>query len=383
MQLLVTPLLPTYAEAKNLLAVWDGLSRASVLSMRSSITGQTGTPQNPINWTTPDEWIDERLVGDDAKLANKIWKAGVNPRHTHGAYFFLERHELLKADSSGLYRMTDSGRLFIENDPMTMQRIDELQGLYALLDVVSVRAPAKSGAFFDEWANFVKAGSNYKRLNSLKAVFRYALVNLLDRGLIERKGSSYSITQNGAAHLDNRTVPSEAKAQRSIATSVQIYNEEQKKLLLDKVASMEPYRFEHLVKELLDAMDYEDVVVTKQSGDGGVDVVAKFQFGITEVTEVVQVKRQTANVGRQVLDGLRGSLHRFGAIRATIITTSGFAKACVSEALAQGAAPISLIDGGRLVELLCKYRIGVREQHLTLLDFDETYFDVPEEEIAE
>lgn len=50
---------------------------------------------------------------------------------------------------------------------------------------------------------------------------------------------------------------------------------------------LEPFQFEHFVKELLDAMDYEDVRVTKVSGDKGVDVVARVQFGITEITEVV------------------------------------------------------------------------------------------------
>ena len=39
-------------------------------------------------------------------------------------------------------------------------------------------------------------------------------------------------------------------------------------------------------------MGYEDVTVTQQSGNKGVDVVATVQFGITTVTEVVQVKRR-------------------------------------------------------------------------------------------
>ena len=51
----------------------------------------------------------------------------------------------------------------------------------------------------------------------------------------------------------------------------------------ERLESLDPYRFEELIKDLLEAMDYEDVQVTKQSGDKGVDVIAKFQFGITDV----------------------------------------------------------------------------------------------------
>ena len=91
---------------------------------------------------------------------------------------------------------------------------------------------------------------------------------------------------------------------------------------------MDPYRFETLVKDLLDAMGYEDVVVTKQSGDKGVDVVANFEFGITQVREVVQVKRHQASITRPVMDQLRGALPYYQAIRGTIITLGKFAKGC-------------------------------------------------------
>lgn len=54
---------------------------------------------------------------------------------------------------------------------------------------------------------------------------------------------------------------------------------------------MNPYKFEQLVGQLLEAMGYEQVEVTKASGDKGVDVIGQVQVGITTITEVVQVKR--------------------------------------------------------------------------------------------
>ena len=69
------------------------------------------------------------------------------------------------------------------------------------------------------------------------------------------------------------------------------------------------------MSELLEAMRYDDVEVTKESGDKGGDVVATVQFSITTITEVVQVKRQQGSIGRPILDQLRGVLSYYKAIR--------------------------------------------------------------------
>ena len=89
---------------------------------------------------------------------------------------------------------------------------------------------------------------------------------------------------------------------------------------------MDAFAFEHLVKRLLEEMGYQNVEVTPPSGDGGVDVIADIELGITSVREVVQAKRHRRTIQRKELDALRGSLHRFNAVRGTIIATSQFAK---------------------------------------------------------
>src|SRR6266516_4887000 len=94
--------------------------------------------------------------------------------------------------------------------------------------------------------------------------------------------------------------------------------------LRNRVQAIDPIQFEHFVKELLDAMDYEDVRVTKVSNDKGVDVIARAQFGITEITEVVQVKRTESTITRPKVDELRGALPYHKAIRGTIISLGAF-----------------------------------------------------------
>ena len=130
--------------------------------------------------------------------------------------------------------------------------------------------------------------------------------------------------------------------------------------LRDHLLQMDPNDFEELVGRLLEAMNYEKVDVIGQSGDGGVDVVADIQLGVTSVREVVQAKRHKRTIQRKDLDALRGSLYRFNAVRGTIVATSRFAKGAVEAAFAQGAAPITLIDGDRLIDLLIEHGIGVR-----------------------
>ena len=54
---------------------------------------------------------------------------------------------------------------------------------------------------------------------------------------------------------------------------------------------MDAFAFEHLVKRLLEEMDYQNVEVTTRSRDGGVEVIAEIELGITSVREGVQAKR--------------------------------------------------------------------------------------------
>jgi restriction system protein len=58
-------------------------------------------------------------------------------------------------------------------------------------------------------------------------------------------------------------------------------------------------------------------------------------------------------------------------VRGTIITTSGFSKGTRNAAFEQGAPPITLIDGGKLVDLLIEHELGVRKKAIEILELDE------------
>lgn len=381
------PLFPLYSEMRLLLSVLDGCPRTSLMGFLSQIASLRGTPQEPRDWTAPDEWIPERLSGDEQQLAQAIWegsKQQVNPRHIRGHWYLAKGYDLLLEDDAGALRLTELGQDFIQNPAgETVQLLDRQEGLIKLLSVVAERGPGRRGDLLPEWSHYLQAVSNFNSDSTFKDTLRRRLLNLVDRQLIARSGNIYQITQAGLDYLEQVGVetisvgsplgtpspPDELHQLYELATRQrEAVREQLRDLLLD----MDPYQFEDLVRRLLEEMGYEDVETTSPANDKGVDVVGNIEVGITAVREVVQVKRHRSNIQRPVLDALRGSLHRFGAVRGTIINTSGFSTGTRNAAFERGAAPITLIDGDKLVDLLIEHQLGVRKKAIEILELDET-----------
>lgn len=383
-----TPLFPLYSEIKTLIRVLPGTRKDAFWSMIKAVFDQAGTPQNTVDWSRPDEWIEQRLKGEHRELAERIWKESkqtVNPRHIYGSYLFINTFSLLAQNAQGIYELTETGKGFLADDPETVRRLDEEEGLPQLLAILAAHSPAKRADLLEEWSEFLLENSNYSTLSTFKDTLRRRLLNLCERGYLSREGNTYTITDRGIAYAAPSRLQPELSAYQAVLSAIKQHNDVQIRQLRAQLETMNPYRFEGLIKELLEAMDYEDVIVTKQSGDKGVDVVASFQFGITEIKEVVQVKRHKANITRPVLDQLRGALPYHSALRGTIITTSDFAKGCKEAALYPGAAPITLINGDKLIELLLKHEVGVRKKPQALIEIDESIFAAvdPETDLKE
>src|SRR2546428_13417476 len=109
-----TPWFRPYSEVRILLTLLQEVPKTAVKSMASAIDEQTGTPQNPVDWSDPDSWIGERLEGNDAQLAHYIWEDShhtVSPRYIAGALFLIHIYELLVPDEMGIYHISVRGRL--------------------------------------------------------------------------------------------------------------------------------------------------------------------------------------------------------------------------------------------------------------------------------
>ena len=375
------PWFPMYCRVRPLLQVWSGRPKNQITGLQATLGKLRGTPQKPVDWTDPDTWIPERLSGDDQELAWAIWtKSGktVNPRYTDGQWYLIQKYELLEDATDGNLCLTRDGQNFINQERgKTEAFLDEQEGLIKLLALVANNGPTRPSGILEEWTEYLdRYSSPFSSPSTLRGTLQRRLRNLLDRGLVDRKSTMYSVTDLGLAYLrqvgteealggdENQELRSLAKKQE---TSV-------RESLRDLLINMDAFAFEHLVKRLLEEMGYQNVEVTPPSGDGGVDVVADIELGITSVREVVQAKRHRRTIQRKELDALRGSLHRFNAVRGTIIATSQFAKGTKDAAFESGAAPITLIDGDKLIDLLIEHDIGVRKQTLKVLTIDHEAF---------
>lgn len=372
----LVPQFPEYEGTRAVLPAWNGAPRNAITSMRAAVHALRGTPQSQEDWSDPDTWIPERLSGPARMWAQRTWEGSgriVNPRHVTGHWLVASNYSLLEPDPEGRLVLTERGRSFIDSpNGSVVREIDEEQGLSRLLEFVADSGSASRGDLLEPWGKYLAAETNIRADSSAKAHLAYRLRNLLSRDLLDRKGRDYVITQDGLDYLQG-TAEAGGIAPSSDQQLRRLLHEQQQEVrdgVRALLADMDPYAFEHLIRQLLIEIGYEDVEVTSRSNDKGVDVLGRIELGITSVREVVQVKRQTSNIQRPVLDALRGTLHRFGAVRGTIITTGDFSKGTTDAAFEPGAAPITLVSGDKLVELLIEHGIGIRKRQIETLELD-------------
>ncbi|MFC1642639.1 HTH domain-containing protein [Myxococcota bacterium] len=270
-----TPLFPTYREVRQLLKVWPGRSRKQVTGFQATLAELRGTPQNTLDWTDPDQRIPERLKDADRELAGAIWAGSgktVNPRHTYGHWLLVQKYELVREDD-GAVRLTDRGREFLDHPGGDAEAfLDEQEGVAKLLALVADNGPARAGGLIKEWSEYLARHSAFGSDSTIRDTLRRRLNNLLDRELISRKGTLYSITDGGLAYLQ-RVGTEEALGgdeQQQLWTLVKKQQTAVRESLRELLLDMAPFAFEHLIKRLLEEMDYQNVEVTTRSGDGGV-----------------------------------------------------------------------------------------------------------------
>lgn len=369
----LTKFLADYEHAARFLRVLDGTKYETLALMLRDIRSLVGNPENQVNWSDPGEWIPARLSGDSEDLAARIWREStqsVNPRWTQDLWRFVKPHSLVEV-SEGVCAMTELGRRFVNVEDAAIRQIDEREGMHQVLSELAGRGSSRLNDLLGNFRKFCQLHTNWKSDVTVRSALRYRLNNLRNRELVVRNGHLYAVTDAGLAWL--RKVQSagvQTRSDHTIAELAKRENDKARQELGNHLKSMNPFQFEHLIKRLLEAMDYENVEVTAPTNDKGVDVVGDIELGISRVREVIQVKRQQSNVGRGVLDSLRGSIHRFDAVRATIITTSGFSKGAKDAAFEKGVAPITLIDGETLLDLLIEHDIGIRRRPIRILEFD-------------
>jgi len=169
------------------------------------------------------------------------------------------------------------------------------------------------------------------------------------------------------------------KVKRGPLKVLEEMNENVRSELSERIANFHPQAFENFIGALLSNIGFENVVVLKYSGDGGLDVEAELTVGgVTNVKTAVQVKRWKNNVPGKIVRELRGGLKTDQ--RGLIITTSSFTKDAKREAIEEAKTPISLIDGEKLLDLLIENEVGISKKKITYLELDLEMLEEFEEE---
>lgn len=374
----LTPHLPTYKSARYFLRIVDGVAYDTYRSMYDAIWSQRGTPQETTDWAEPEEWIPERLAGDEQALALRLWRESeqtLNPRYVRGAWYMASKHDLSDQENHRL-RITQRGQDFIAQPAGPIEaEIDLLEGILTVLRLVAEKGPGWRGEYLPGFTEFCHTFTTLRSEHAIKGYLHARLSNLIDRGYVMRSGLTYQISDAGLAYLDahaERLPGPVAPSQRQsdIRKLAKDLRDEARQQLHEYLFAMNPFKFEELIKLLLEEMGYDNVETTSPTNDKGVDVVANIELGISSVREVIQVKRHKGSINRTVLDQLRGSLHRFNAVRGTVITTGKFSKGTQQAAFERGAAPITLIDGEKLLDLLMERQIGVSKKSVDYYEFD-------------
>jgi restriction system protein len=143
--------------------------------------------------------------------------------------------------------------------------------------------------------------------------------------------------------------------------------------LLEVLQSLPPGGFERLCQRLLRSSGFTKVVVSGRSGDGGID-----GEGILEISPLVslkvifQAKRYKDAVSSSQIRDFRGAMQG-RAEKGIFITTGRFTQEAEKEAIREGAAPIELVDGEKLVLLFEQKQLGLKPK--VIYEVDLAFFD--------
>lgn len=143
--------------------------------------------------------------------------------------------------------------------------------------------------------------------------------------------------------------------------------------LLEILQKLSPSGFEQICGRLLRESGFENVIVTGQTRDGGID-----GYGTLEINPFVsfkvlfQCKRYQGSVSRSQVGDFRNAM--IGrAEKGIIMTTGSFSADAIKEATREGAPKIELVDGEKLVEMFKKVELGMKQK--IVYEVDLPYFE--------
>jgi len=233
---------------------------------------------------------------------------------------------------------------------------------------------AKNLDLNDEQVNEIHRG------NTTKLTYRLAWArNYLKRyGLLENSSRGvWALTEEGlkAKLVDKEVIKRKVVAEdrkerlsrdksKELDPTDEVENEEIQKLswqeqVIEELQSISPSSFERLCQRLLRELGFQNVEVTGQTNDGGIDGKGMLRLGgVLSFHVIFQAKRYKGSVSPSIVRDFRGAMVG-RADKGLIITTGTFTREAKKEAQRDGAPPIDLMDGNDLAEKLKELKLGI------------------------
>lgn len=171
-------------------------------------------------------------------------------------------------------------------------------------------------------------------------------------------------------HIEENKTPEEL-----IENAQSLYTDSLKKELLAKLKSVDPIRFEQIVLELMEKMNYGVGSMTKMSHDGGIDgIIDEDELGLEKI--YLQAKRYSENkVNEKEMQNFAGALGCSPVRKGVFITTSYFDERAKRKAESIQGKVIRLVDGDELTRLMIKHNVGVQlKTKIEIKKIDEDFF---------
>ena len=144
--------------------------------------------------------------------------------------------------------------------------------------------------------------------------------------------------------------------------------------LSERLRGLTASAFERFAQRLLREAGFEQVTVTGKSGDGGIDGIGILQVNpLVSFKVLFQCKRYSGTnvVTPSHVRDFRGSMTG-RADKGIIISTGAFPAEARKEATRDGAPPIELIDGEKLIDMCEQLELGLKARQT--FDLDDSVF---------
>lgn len=188
-----------------------------------------------------------------------------------------------------------------------------------------------------------------------------------------------NLDQNTSTEIEKEQIDvhsEEKKTPEELIESAQIlYTESLQKELLSKLKQVDPVRFEQIVLQLMEKMNYGIGSMTPKSHDGGIDgIIDEDELGLEKI--YLQAKRYSDNrVNEKEMVYFIGALTRAKVQKGVFIITSEFSDKAIKAARESGNLRIKLVNGEELTKLMIKHNLGVQiKTKIEIKKLDEDFF---------